>query len=118
MPGGDYLRIASIYGLKATDVDLPTVSALVVPSSATKAICVQRIVFTPATFTDMTLTFSDSLTGNIIGSIVVSSGSAVNGVLPLDWGPVGTKLSVGASLLIGGNASAGRLHIESYQKRS
>lgn len=119
---GDYSRVQAIYGMSVMGRQLPTVDPfLVVCKSTTRQVCVQRIIFTPTTFVSASLTFLDSVSGYVIGTIVVPDAAQVGGAtgtFTLDWGPTGTKLSVGSHLMLGvtRNGAAGRLHIEAYQK--
>lgn len=110
------MSIKAIYGQGAVDVNLPTFSPTVVTAkSATRIVVVQKIVFTPTVYAAATLSFSDSLTGVVIGVITVPA--TAGPVVVLDYG-LGTKLSTGASLNynVSANGATGRLHIESVQK--
>lgn len=114
------MSVQSAYGLSVVDIDLPTLSILILAKSATRIVCVQRITFTPTVYSGTTITFVDSVTLKSIGRLdvpLVPPSATDNGShgMYLDWGPTGTKLSIGANLIIGGNGN-GRLHIEAYQK--
>lgn len=113
-------QIRRIYGLNSLDVQLPTVSnILVAPRSATKVIVVRYITFSPSTNVPGTLVFKNSLTGETIGTLTIPSVlGAGQDQLRLDYGVRGTALTVGASLVLGTlpAGAAGRLHVESYQK--
>jgi len=119
MPAGDYSRLYRTYGGSLVDIDLPTAQPiLIAPRAANRIITVLYITFTPTVYTGTTLTFIDSLTTNVIGTITVPAQpltSVGEQMLYIDFGASGTPLSVGASLLLGGS-STGRLHIEAYQK--
>ena len=111
------------YGIQAFDLDLPSaVTHVAVAKNPGRSVCVQKIRFTPTAYAQSTLSFSDSLTGVIIGVIWIPTtapqlGDSSN-EMDLDWGPEGTRLSVGADLVLAVsiNGATGRLHIESYQK--
>ncbi len=116
MSAGDYTRSFASYGGQPIDVDLPTVSPLVTAKSATRIITVIKISFMPSTYEASTVSFLDSISGKSIGSMTIpATAPSGSNTFVLDWGPVGTKLTAGANLLIAGNAT-GRLHIEAVQK--
>lgn len=122
MPG-DYERYVPVYGMSITDVDLPTANPILIAAkSPSRIVTVQRITFVPAVYVQATLTFSDSVTGTIIGTFDVPATKPQAGdssdMLFLEYGPTGTKLAAGSNLLIGvtANGASGRLHIEAYQK--
>lgn len=112
----DYSRIFRVYGRSGADLDLPSVTpVLIAAASATKRIRVLFISFTPSSSaTTGTLTFLDSLTGKAIGALTVSPTTANQ--LALDFGQAGIKLSPGAHLLLGITGGAiGRLHVDAVQ---
>jgi hypothetical protein len=124
--------VQRIYGIQLVDIDLPYASNAVVVNKGSnvnaqgatvqRSICVQKIRYTPSTWAQSTLTFSDSLTNTVIGIIWVPAAAPQIGdssdEMDLEWGPGGTKLSPGANLnlAVSANGAIGRLHIESYQK--
>jgi hypothetical protein len=121
MPG-DYARAYPIYGGIRTDVDLPSAFALVVPSRANVRLAIQKIVFSPSVYVSAILSFYDSITLVVIGTIQVPAvepaagdGSDINF---LDFGSNGTLLSLNASLLysVTANGAQGRLHVDSFNK--
>lgn len=120
---GDYGRFQPIYGMSIVDVDLPQIpSLLITAKSPARTICVQKIVYMPSTYVASILSFIDSVTGVSIGSFSIPASEPNVGdasdMFSLDFGPTGTKLSLGAGLTfsVTVNGAAGRLHIEAYQK--
>jgi hypothetical protein len=122
MPG-DYYRFSPIYGMSVIDIDLPVGSPILqVAKSPTRKITVQKIMFAPSVYAVSTLTFVDSISGVVICTLAVPSmppntGDGSNTIFA-DFGPKGTQLTAGASLLLGVTppaSAAGRLHIECYQ---
>lgn len=111
----DYRVPWATYGANNADVQLPTIAVFLVTAQSTKCtVHVQRIVFTPATFTGATLSFVDSISGKVVGTIVVPPTAATGNPAPLDFGAQGIALCKGAHLLLGGSAN-GHLHVDAYQ---
>ena len=120
---GDYGRFQPIYGMSIVDTDLPIVpTALITAKSPARTVCVQKVVFVPSVYVASVLSFVDSVTGVSIGSFSIPANQQTLGdgsdTFVLDFGPTGTKLSLGANLTftVTANGAAGRLHIEAYQK--
>lgn len=120
MAGSDFGRLARTYGLTKVDIDLPTANDnLIVAKGPLRIVTVLYIAFFPSTYSGTTLTFSDSVTGVVIGVLTIPAAAPQtgngNGFIDIDYGPNGTPLSPGATLVLGGTG-AGRLHIDAYQK--
>lgn len=117
------MSIQSTYGLNSVDFDLPTFPTTIVQSKGpTRRISIQAVTFWPNTWAQTTLTFSDSLTGTVIGILNIPAtppqvGDGSNGIF-VSFIPTGTLLSPGAglNLVISINGATGRLHLETYQK--
>ncbi len=120
--GGDYTRIVPIYGQQNLDLDLPSIMNPVVSVKGgpmSQRLNIQQIVFMPSAYAAATITFSDSLTGKVIGIISVPATQPAGPAVPfeLDYTSRGTALSLGANLnmSVSAGGAAGRLHIASYQ---
>lgn len=88
------------------------VPALVEASSGLRNICVRRLTFISTSSASGVIRFTDSLTGNRIGMLVVTG----TGPFSLELGRQGARLSPGASLLqTTSGPITGRLFIDSIQ---
>lgn len=118
------MSIQTIYGWNSIDIDIPyAFQMIVVPKNPLKRICIQSIVFWPNIWAQTSMSFSDSITGVVIGILNIPAqppqiGDGSNGI-QVHLAPTGTKLNVGAGLnltLTPFNGASGRLHLETYQK--
>ena len=117
------MSIQSTYGINSADFNLPTFPITLVPAKGpNRLVCIQQILFWPNMWAQSTLTFSDSLSGFVIGILNVPAtppqvGDSSNGLF-LTFLPTGTLLSAGAGLnmSVSINGASGRLHLETYQK--
>ncbi len=117
------MSIQSTYGLNSIDIDLPTFPTTIVAAKGpTRRVCIQSLIFWPNVWIQSTLTFSDSITGTVIGVINIPTtppqvGDGSSSIFVV-FTPTGTLLSLGAGLniTVSVNGLAGRLHLETYQK--
>ncbi len=121
MSGGDYTRYQHFFSSKVSDLtitalDNPGTRTIITPRSANEKVYVQRITAYPSTYAAATLTFQDG-SGVAIGQIVIpATGPLLLGVL--EFGPTGTPLTLGATLVVvhAGANIACRIHVEAYEK--
>lgn len=106
----------------SVDVTLPILTtALITASQSERSVYVRRITFTSTTTESGVIEFTDSVTGLIVGNILVNKDGAVRGPVSshvLSFGLSGIPLSEGASLLVAvtPNKIGGRLHVDSYER--
>lgn len=115
----EYRQSWKAYGGSVVDKQLPVVDpVLIYAKTAASRIAVQEIEFSPSVWVTTTLSFQDSVNGQVIGTITVPPNAPVGmGSLYLVFGPAGSKLSAGANLILGTTAgAAGRLHIAAFQR--
>ncbi len=121
MSDADYSRMQTFFASKVTDLaiaalDNPGTRTLITPRSANERIYVQRITAYPSTYSVTTLTFQDG-SGVGIGQILVPATGPL-GLSVLEFGPTGTPLTLGATLVVVvvGGPLVCRIHIEAYEK--
>jgi hypothetical protein len=126
---GDYVYYQRTYERKIVDRVITALDAtstlanLLTVRNAFYELRIQKILFTPTTYTGATLTFQDTAATPVPIGVVTLPASAPNTAgqtsqYLIDLGPLGFPLTLGQSLslIVTGVTPAGVLHIEGYQK--
>lgn len=129
MAAGDYLHHQFQFTRKLVDRDIVAADQsaqhadVITPKSANHRIYVQKITFSPTTYSAKTITFQDDAGTPVpIGHMSISAAAPTTGgdtcQYILDYGPTGTPLTKGKNLdvILSAAGAAGRLHIEAYEK--
>ncbi len=124
MSDADYSRYQTFFTSKVSDLaitalDNPGTRTIITPKSANERIYVQRITAYPSVYAAATLTFQDGA-GVAIGQMVVPATAPAGPTAWLEFGPTGTPLTVGTTLVVvhAGAPIACRIHVEAYEKLS
>ena len=126
MPG-DYLHWQTVYTRKIVDFDYTvlnqSVLGIVTVKSPNHFLVIQKIIFSPATYSVANMVFQGSFTTKPIALFSIpatppSSSSTGSVLYNADFGLTGTALAQGDNLDLISSATGviGRIHIEAYER--